>query len=433
MSDTRSVSARPCSGCGVCAGICPESRITMTFDTARGTYRPERRTEDCESHCGACDAVCPFSHGLSAPALNEQLYGQSEPSSFDSVLGHHLGCYAGYSGRFRLSSASGGLATWVCAQLLSREMVDGVVCVTPDEKAPTRFRFTIARDIEQLRAASGSCYVPVHAADVLKEVRKTDGRFALMGLPCLANAIRLAQRLQPSLRERLRYVLSLACGGPRTTHFFEYVSKVFMKARAPDRMEFRAKWPDREARQRYRFQYRSPDGSVIERRAVLDSGIGNAFGSSLFAAECRAECDDLFALTADAVFMDAWLPHYSSDWRGHSFVVTRHPEIDEILRTGASHGEPIEHIPAEQVKRSQLALLQERYTRRCQGATPSNGYRPGLLDRLSVRLQDSIRAAGWRSLERTSSYDAVHSDVRPLTAAWRVCNFVRRRMPQVRK
>ena len=47
-------------------------------------------------------------------------------------------------------------------------------------------------------------------------------------------------------------------------------------------------------------------------------------------------CDDIFAETADVAFGDGWLPEYKMDWQGTNVVVSRHPDIDEIIADAAA-------------------------------------------------------------------------------------------------
>ena len=210
MNDGGRLRGHVCSACGACAAVCPDSLAEMRFDPVRGTFVPSIGVVTCANGCGLCAAVCPLAgQGPSARDLNKSLYGGSPDTPHDAELGFFRNSYVGYSEAHRLRSASGGLLTWVGEQLLKTRSVTGVICVVPDEAAPTRFRFTIARTLSELHAASGSCYQPVHAADVLKQVQSDEGEFALVGLPCLAAATRLAQRSNPALRSRIRYVLSV--------------------------------------------------------------------------------------------------------------------------------------------------------------------------------------------------------------------------------
>jgi len=49
-------------------------------------------------------------------------------------------------------------------------------------------------------------------------------------------------------------------------------------------------------------------------------------------------CEDVFAETADAVFMDAWLPRYMGDPRGTSVVVARSRHMADVFEEMAAAG-----------------------------------------------------------------------------------------------
>ncbi|MFW6057016.1 MAG: 4Fe-4S dicluster domain-containing protein, partial [Chloroflexota bacterium] len=56
------VRAGLCSGCGVCAALCPMEAISMVEDVESGVYQPVRDAETC-SMCNRCVHVCA-GHGL---------------------------------------------------------------------------------------------------------------------------------------------------------------------------------------------------------------------------------------------------------------------------------------------------------------------------------------------------------------------------------
>lgn len=47
---------------------------------------------------------------------------------------------------------------------------------------------------------------------MLKFILDHEEIFALVGLPCFVKAIRLAQKNNPKLSKRMKYVIGLACG-----------------------------------------------------------------------------------------------------------------------------------------------------------------------------------------------------------------------------
>jgi len=348
-----------CSGCGVCAESCPTSVAKMTFEPKLGSFIPVKLGHACGDPCIVCEKACPFlADAPTTPSLTQALYGNIAGIQQDDMLGHFLEAYVGYSEPHRLGSASGGLLTWTLERLLERQEVTGIVCVGPDAKSPTMFSYRICRSAAELRECSGSCYQPVHLADVLKEIKQTDGRYAIVALPCTAKALRMAMKVNIKLRRRIVAILGVACGGLTNRHFMDYVSQRFMGADDPVAVQFRVKRPDGHAQHRFVFGFRDAAGNLTEKEATFDDGIGRIYQSHHFALEACHYCDDMFAECADAVFLDAWLPEFERDWRGDTIVLTRDLRFQKIINDGiATSAISVQPISPERVKLSQAGGL----------------------------------------------------------------------------
>ena len=83
------------------------------------------------------------------------------------------------------------------------------------ESPPWEPEAFVARTAEELHAATQSKYCPAPTCASFREVLRTDGRYAMVGLPCHVHALRKAQALLPKLRERIVLAIGLFCGpGP---------------------------------------------------------------------------------------------------------------------------------------------------------------------------------------------------------------------------
>jgi coenzyme F420-reducing hydrogenase beta subunit len=412
----------------------------MVYDEEEGRYAPTVTAATCEVGCGLCDRVCAFASAEPSPlALNEALFAAGGGAQHDPVAGYYRGVYSGYSESHRLTSASGGVLTWVAEQLLARKEVSAALCVTQDPESPTRFRFTRCATVAELRACGGSCYTSVNMAEALRAAMSEERPVAVVAVPCFATALRRAQKSLPRFQRNIRYILGLVCGGIRTYHWVRYVSATVMKAGNPDRVRFRAKWEDAAAQPRFRFEYRSPDGGWEERQAVFSDRVKHIFGSRLFAMSCCNQCDDTLAVTADATFCDAWLPEYSRDWRGHSLLVVRNAALQEMIASAKPPELNVEAIPLSVVQRSTRGRVREWRTRlwmRKDGGrsfpeavrTPA----PRWIERLTARLQDVIRVTGLAVWRRTRSYRAVRPAVSVSILALRAAWFLQNRLPDRR-
>lgn len=327
----------------------------MVFKPELGSFVPVKLGNACGNPCIVCEKACPFlSDAPSTPSLTEPLYSGVAGAQEDVVLGYYAGAYVGYSESHRLKSASGGLLTWTLERLLEQKEVDGICCVGPDAGSPTLFSYRICRTLAELRECSGSCYQPVHVADVLREIKKVEGRYAIVALPCTAKALRMAMKLNVKLRRRIVAILGVACGGLTNRHFVDYVAQRYMGAESPVSINFRVKRPDAKAQHRFVFGFLSASGELSQKEATFSDGIGRVYQSHHFSLEACHYCDDMFAECADAVFLDAWLPEYERDWRGDTIVVTRSELFQKIIAQGiASSAISVETISAERVKQSQ--------------------------------------------------------------------------------
>ncbi len=367
-----------CLGCGICAAICPQERIRMVFSARDGYFIPTAGFEDCEIACGLCERVCPFVPENPGPVdIAGQLFAKIPSIQKDDVLGYYLQTLAGYSTEHRPKSASGGLLTWILETLLRRGEIDGAVCVGPDPKSPLLFDFRICRSVEDIRACSGSCYQPVELSRALRQVLAQDGRYAVVALPCVARGLRLAMRSNDQLQARIHMIFGLVCGQMKSRHFIEYLVHKYAARDYPSRICFRHKRSNHPASDyAYRF--------VWENRRILDLGwtedIARPWGERWFTLEACDYCDDVFAECADAAFMDAWLPQYAADLRGHSLLLVRNPLVGKILPRMQDAPLTLEPIDRWAMLASQSGLIhQKRILTAYHGASPHHPKRiPGI-------------------------------------------------------
>lgn len=314
-----------CIGCGMCAGICPKGRLEMQFNE-RGEYNPVelKGSVPCSEKCSLCYQVCPV-HGdtKNETDIGRELYSDVDGMQYRNETGYYLSSYLGYSNSngHRENGASGGMATWTMETLLKNGEVDAVACVGRTNESDKLFEFRICTTTDDIRKCSRSAYYPVEMSRVIQHIMENEGHYAIIGLPCVCKAIRLAQDRFPKLKQRIKFVLGLVCGQLVSKYFAEYL--VARGGGSPHHIKdfvFRKKSDEPASATFERCFFRSfRGGNEIEGYSRF-CGI---WGMGYFKLKGCFYCDDVFAECADAAFMDAWLPKYEVQPEGHSIVILR--------------------------------------------------------------------------------------------------------------
>lgn len=328
-----------CIGCGACAAT--SAKIRMKW-TPLGTYQAtlDEALSPTEDRMAA--AVC----GFSARAQNEDqiaaaLY--SRHASKHAQLGYHAQISTGYveEGTFRADGSSGGMGTWLAAELLRLGHVDAVLHVRPRPHAgPAEsplFEFSVARSIDDLRAGAHSHYYPVTLVDVLAQVKNNPGvRYALIAVPCFIKAARLLAQQDESIASSIRYHIGLVCGHLKSAAFAQVLGwQAGIAPESLERIDFRDKIEGRSPR-KYGFRaWGLLQSGKVDVAHPMEGMFGGDWGLGFFKYKACDFCDDVFAETADITVGDAWLPQFDADWRGTNVLVVRHPLFSGILAAAA--------------------------------------------------------------------------------------------------
>lgn len=356
-----------CSGCGVCVGVCPSKILEMNVQ-ANGDLAPDI-VSDCPPKCVVCLDVCPFSNNLiDVTQLADEKFVSPGVKQHPAV-GKYANNIVGHSHAHRTSGASGGMLSWLLEAMLRENLVDAVITVSSnhDDRPSDGLLFQMAEltTAEEVRAASGSFYYPISVGARLRSIQdlKEDKRYAVVGLPCTLKGVALAMRKIPILRRSIRYTFGLVCGHLPNVFYTEYLARLSgCEAGDVGSVSYRGKNPDSSANN---YLFRATDRTGRTGNPVPFYGaISSAWVSRQFQLNACNFCDDLFAEVADASFMDAWLPEYMGDHRGHSIVTLRNPELMAVFARGRQEGNcSFETISIEKVAASQAAQWEGKSSR----------------------------------------------------------------------
>lgn len=345
-----------CIGCGSCVAALQPDGAAMAFDRygqykPQGAFTSERSTRFAQ--------LCPFSPSArNEDHLSDERFPVATNS--DLRLGRFKAAYVGAVAEpdFRSNGSSGGMVSWVAAELLRRGLVDGVAHVKPSGEGGF-FRYSISRTQEELHAGAKSRYYPVELSEVLDQIRATPGRYAVVGVPCFIKAVHLLRAQDELFRTRIAFTLGLFCGHMKSARLVEsFAWQTDTTIDAVTRAEYRLKGPERPANW-YTAQLTLKNGEVRQKDwFYLADG---DWGAGFFQNSACNWCDDVLAETADISFGDAWVEPYSSDWRGTNVAVVRSPIMLEMIEAGIADGRlDLKAVDADYIANTQAAGLRQR-------------------------------------------------------------------------
>lgn len=372
-----------CVGCGICAGLCPAGALAMEFNVC-GEFVPVEK-EGCITRCTICLRCCPASgDNANEDMLAKDLFALVPGVNFNQILGYYTANYVGSVAdqKERLMSASGGLGFWLLWQFLQSGMADSIICAGRGNDQENLFQYTIFTDLSSDKLVRGSVYYPMECSAVIRAVLEKPGKYLIVCLPCVAKAIRLAQKARPVLKDRIIAVVGLVCGQQKSKVYTKFLASLAGENDRPKKVGYRGKDATQPANN---FFFSLRDQSGAERRIYWREGASLAWTNHWFTMSGCSYCDDVFAETADVVLMDAWLPDYDTDHRGTSIILPRSSFIDTLLREGCRRNElTLAPIPIADIIASQDGAIKKKTSD------------------LSYRLYKKHRKEGWCPNKRIS-------------------------------
>ena len=305
--------------------------------------------------------TCPFSpHADNEDTLSQSLF--PDCSERHPNVGRYAAAFVGHveEGAFRSSGSSGGLVSWIAAELLSRQWVDGVAHVVPcDPDSGRLFEYRISRTVEAVGQGAKSRYYPIELSQVVREIRNVPGRYAVVGIPCFLKAVHLLRKQDPVLAERIVCTIGLFCGHMKSSRMAEsFAWQMGQRIGNVSAIDYRLKDPSRPANWYRASLDLKHGGNAAQDWWHLADG---DWGAGFFQNSACNFCDDVVAETADVSVGDAWLEPYSSDGRGTNVIVVRSPEMLRLIEDGAEQSRvSLEPVDGEFVHRTQEAGFRHR-------------------------------------------------------------------------
>lgn len=397
-----------CMQCGTCAGLCPRGSVSLAWD-ARSGLRLSVDPLSCND-CGTCLEVCP-GEGLD---FGEDAWWRARngDAPWADFLGPWRALYFGWAAEevTRFRGASGGVATALLQGALAADEIDAVLVVgmgVGTEGADVGLSGgnalaaepVLARSAEEVASCRGSKYNPVALNTLLRRVRREPGRYALVGLPCHVQGLRLAQKRHPLVRDRVVLAVGIFCG----------------LTAVPRATEIAARRAGVDPGELVKVSYRGPDWPGVLRLETRSGSVTEVAYPDYFdpwvdvwvPPRCRL-CPDALAELADISVGDAWLDRFAGT-PGVSHVIVRTETGAALLdRLGPDRLDLVEARPGEIVGSQREAWRVKRrvfrgrmWLRECAGrAVPAY---PGVplaatwADR-AAGMRDTVRERVWRTL-----------------------------------
>lgn len=185
-----------CSGCGTCAGVCSEECIKIGKDNLAESIDYGKCID-----CNLCYRCCP----------SGQVRFMELDGTKDREIGSYISIFRGYACNveIRKNGASGGMATAILSYMLDKKIVDCVVCA---DFTGRDAGYIIVSKSEELMQRQKSYYIPVPINLAIREMKKHDKKYAVIGTPCQIQGLTKAMETIACLKDRIVIRIGLFCG-----------------------------------------------------------------------------------------------------------------------------------------------------------------------------------------------------------------------------
>lgn len=206
----KSINTNLCSGCGICAGICPTQIIKFDSKQLRPTINQEKNCIDCH----LCIKCCP-AKGYALPD------NKKEFADYKYLLKA-----SSKEKRILENSASGGFITVALIHLLKNNYVDKVLIVNNSSDINLGFTSSkLTNSLEMVFKGQKSKYMqsPIH--QIVRQIIDENVRVAIVGTPCQIYGIHQLKKLNRKIGQNVLYTFGLFCGYTYNSNFILGLSK----------------------------------------------------------------------------------------------------------------------------------------------------------------------------------------------------------------
>ncbi len=315
-----------CARTGTCAGICPEKAISLDEN-----YYPVLDESRC-TECGKCGDICPGGE-VNFEGLSQKTFGVPDDGSFD---GHFQNLYIGHAVNSEIheKGTGGGIISALAIMMLEQGMIDGCVVTRMRKDRPWMGEPFIAKTRDDIKQSLGSRYTIIPLNKTLQAIRESEGKYAVVGLPCHNHGLREAMAADPVLADKISYVLGTYCGGALEPVVVpELLRTKNIPLSSISNFEFRGgEWP---GQMRAIFEDKPPQ--AVHYSNYKDGAYNYLIGIYL-PKRCQV-CYDGANLFADIAVGDAWTKDEAGEYKynAQSRVLARSQTGQALIQHAIDH------------------------------------------------------------------------------------------------
>ncbi|WP_326517971.1 Coenzyme F420 hydrogenase/dehydrogenase, beta subunit C-terminal domain [Acinetobacter sp. CAAS 2-6] len=352
MSIDRILKNELCTGCGVC--ISEDKSKTSKMVWSESNFLVPKLTE--LSTTDEMYTVCPFNPNTKNEDELGKILFEETSKNYNDRIGFYEGLYAGYSNKYRETSSSGGIATYIFEKIINNKVVDHLFIVKETSEG---FEYQLCSDIDDIRKISKTRYMPVTLEKLFKEIDNIEGKVAVSGVSCFVKAIRLKQVKHPILKEKIPFVVGIICGGLKSKYYTDFLAQSAGCNAEYSSVQYRVKKNDSFALD-YKFSCKDNQNGRIHMVDMLS--LGDMWGTGLFKSNACDFCDDVMNELADISLGDAWIDPYDKSGRGNSVIITRSQLAESLVNYGLINKElSLDEISLERMIQSQSGSFNHRH------------------------------------------------------------------------
>jgi len=194
-----------CSGCGLCAGICPVNCINIY----NGFGKLE---EDKCIRCGLCYYFCPRTY-LPITLLNMTQKSTAKIENFPKI-GYYQEVYAARTKIKEISEVcqDGGISSTCLHFLFEKNEID-IALGAKMSRTPWRPEPILIKNKDDILKTAGTKYVNNPTLSLLNELNQKSSKIAVVGVPCMMQALLKSEIYNigiPSLNQ-VKYRIGIFC------------------------------------------------------------------------------------------------------------------------------------------------------------------------------------------------------------------------------